>query len=82
MAQGQKPSSRTSKEGEGVQEGSVGPAGRKTLETLGAADNMTEALEMAANEQRRHEVIHTISFLAYVFIILLSSVFHCMSSFM
>lgn len=42
---------------EGVQEGSVAPAGRKTLETLGAADSITEALEMAANEQKRHEVL-------------------------
>lgn len=43
---------------EGVQEGSVAPAGKKTLETLGAADSIAEALEMAANEQKRHEVRH------------------------
>ena len=52
----QGPSGRANKEG--VQEGSVAPAGRKTLETLGAADSITEALEMAANEQKRHEVLH------------------------
>ena len=45
------------KDGEGVQEGSVAPAGKKTLETLGAADSIAEALEMAANEQKRHEVL-------------------------
>ena len=39
-----------------MQEGSVAPAGRKTLETLGAADSVAEALEMAANERKRHEV--------------------------
>lgn len=37
-------------------EGSVAPAGKKTLETLGAADSIAEALEMAANERQRHEV--------------------------
>ena len=54
MLQG--PSGRSNKGGEGVQEGSVAPAGRKTLETLGAADSIAEALEMAANERKRHEV--------------------------
>ena len=54
MLQG--PSGRSHKGGEGVQEGSVAPAGRKTLETLGAADSIAEALEMAANERKRHEV--------------------------
>ncbi len=54
MLQG--PSGRSNKGGEGVQEGSVAPAGRKTLETLGAADSIAEALEMAANEKKRHEV--------------------------
>lgn len=34
----------------------MAPAGRKTLETLGAADSIAEALEMAANERKRHEV--------------------------
>lgn len=43
------------KDGEGGLEGSVAPAGKKTLETLSAADNIAEALEMAANEQKRHE---------------------------
>ena len=37
-------------------EGSVALAGKKTLETLGAADSIAEALEMAANERQRHEV--------------------------
>ena len=36
----------------------MAPAGRKTLETLGAADSIAEALEMAANERKRHEVSH------------------------
>lgn len=35
----------------------MGPAGRKTLETLGAADSITEALEMAATEVQRQQVI-------------------------
>ena len=48
--------SRRPKDGEGVLEGSVAPAGKKTLETLGAADSIAEALEMAANERQRHEV--------------------------
>ncbi|KAL3161937.1 hypothetical protein ABBQ38_009019 [Trebouxia sp. C0009 RCD-2024] len=43
------------KDGEGGIEGSVAPAGKKTLETLGAADSIAEALEMAANERKRHE---------------------------
>ncbi len=54
MLQG--PNGRSNKGVEGVQEGSVAPAGRKTLETLGAADSIAEALEMAANERKRHEV--------------------------
>ena len=54
MLQG--PNGRSNKGGEGVQEGSVAPAGRKTLETLGAADSIAEALEMAASEKKRHEV--------------------------
>lgn len=36
----------------------MAPAGKKTLETLGAADSIAEALEMAANERQRHEVSH------------------------
>lgn len=51
----QGPSGRP-KDGEGLLEGSVAPAGKKTLETLGAADSIAEALEMAANERQRHEV--------------------------
>lgn len=47
-----------SKAGE-VEEGSVAPAGRKTLETLGAADTISEALEMAANELQRQQVCGT-----------------------
>lgn len=53
----QGPSGRP-KDGEGGIEGSVAPAGKKTLETLGAADSIAEALEMAANERKRHEVSH------------------------
>ncbi|KAL0021070.1 hypothetical protein WJX79_008561 [Trebouxia sp. C0005] len=49
------PSGRNNKGGEGMQEGSVAPAGCKTLETLGAADSIAEALEMAANERKSHE---------------------------
>lgn len=55
----QGPSGRP-KDGEGVLEGSVAPAGKKTLETLGAADSIAEALEMAANERQRHEVSHSL----------------------
>ena len=74
MLQG--PSGRSNKGGEGVQEGSVAPAGRKTLETLGAADSIAEALEMAANERKRHEVslaflISSINSSAYILLLLL-----------
>ena len=48
------------KDGEGLQEGSVAPAGKKTVETLGAADSMAEEQEMAGNEQKRHEVRHLV----------------------
>lgn len=51
----ERPKGRGGKEGE-AEEGSVAPAGRKTLETLGAADSITEALEMAANEVQRQQV--------------------------
>ena len=51
----ERPRGRNSKDGE-AEEGSVGPAGRKTLETLGAADSITEALEMAATEVQRQQV--------------------------
>lgn len=51
----ERPRGRGDKEGE-VEEGSVGPAGRKTLETLGAADAISDALEMAAEEVQRQQV--------------------------
>ena len=35
------------------EEGAVGVAGRKTLETLGAADEIIEALDLAADEEER-----------------------------
>ena len=52
----ERPRGRNGKDGE-AEEGSVGPAGRKTLDTLGAADSITEALEMAATEVQRQQVI-------------------------
>ena len=64
----QGPSGRSNKGGEEVQEGSVAPAGRKTLETLGAADSIAEALEMAASEKKRHEVSLFIPHWKYLFV--------------
>ena len=58
-------SRRATQEGEGVQEGSVALAGRKTLETLGAADSIAEALEMAAHEQQRQEVVFLVALVTY-----------------
>ena len=40
---------------EGGEEGAVAPAGRKTLDSIGAADNIIEALDMAAHEVDRHK---------------------------
>ena len=35
------------------EEGAVGAAGRKTLETVSAADDIIEALDLAADEEER-----------------------------
>lgn len=44
---------------EGAEEGSgAAPAGRRTLETVSAADNIIEALDMAAAEEERIQVRH------------------------
>lgn len=37
------------------EEGAAGPAGRKTLETVTAADSIVEALDLAASEEERAE---------------------------
>ncbi len=41
---------------EGGDEPSAAPAGRKTLEAIGAADNIADALDLAGHEEQRTKV--------------------------